>query len=150
RVVVVPSAPGDRTLLAIGDALDPLEYAIVGTARDAMRAIVEGGHYGRVHRRRAEEFVAAYGPKVVRGVFRASAAAPPYLFYAHVDRAHEAALLAMADGALRGHRGFPLLIGLADTVAGHTFRPEAMLGLVRTAYAGQDQPYRYLTERETR
>ena len=94
--------------------------------------------------------MAAYGGKVVRGVYRASAAAPAYVFYAHADRAHEAALLAMADAALQEHRGFPLLIDLADTVAGHTFSADAMLGLVRTAYAGQGRPWRYLTERETR
>lgn len=150
RFVFIPSAPSDRALLTIGDALHPLEYAIVDTAHDAMQAIVDNGHYGAIHRRRAQDFVAGYGPKIARGVFRASAAAPPYIFYAHVDRAHEAALVAMADATLQEHRGFPLLIALADTIAGHTFSADAMLGLVRTAYADQAQPYRYLTERETR
>lgn len=150
RFVFVPSAPADRALLTIGDTLGPLEYAIIDTAQDAMRAIVEGGHYGQKYRQLAQEFVAAYGPRIVRGVFRASAVAPAYVFYAHADRAHEAALLAMADAALQEHRGFPLLIDLADAVAGHTFSAEALRGLVRTAYAGQDQPWRYLTERETR
>lgn len=150
RFVFVPSAPADRVLLTIGDALGPLEYAIVDTARDAMGAIVEGGHYGQKYRHLAREFVAAYGPRIARGVFRASAVAPAYVFYAHAERAHEAALLAMADAALQEHRGFPLLIDLADIVAGHTFSAEAVRGLVRTAYARQDEPWRHLTERETR
>jgi hypothetical protein len=150
RWVFVPSAPADRALLTIGDALGPLEYAIVDTAQEAMRAIVDHGHYGKVYYDRAAAFVAEYGPKIVRGVFRASEAAPPYLFYAHAERAHEAALLAMADAALQEHRGFPLLIDLADTVAGHTFSPGATLGLVRAAYADGGEPYRHLTERETR
>ncbi|HEX5502536.1 MAG TPA: hypothetical protein VFW96_07920 [Thermomicrobiales bacterium] len=150
RFVFVPSAPADRALLTIGDALNPLEYAIVDTAEEAMRRIVERGHYGQRYRRLAEEFVAAYGPRVVRGVFRASAAAPAYLFYAHAERAHEAALLALADAALQEHRGFPMLIDLADRVAGRTFSADATLGLVRAAYAARGQPYRYLTERETR
>lgn len=150
RFVFVPSAPSDRALLTIGDALNPLEYAIIDTGQDAMRTVVDNGHYGKKYRQQAQEFVAAYGPKIARGVFRASAAAPPYIFYSHVERAHEAAMIAMADAALQEHRGFPLLIDLADTVAGHTFSASAMLGMVRSAYAERNEPYRYLTERETR
>ena len=150
RFVFVPSAPADRTLLTIGDALNPLEYAIVDTARDAMRAIVEGGHYGKRYRRLAEEVVAAYGEKVVRGVFRASAAAPAYLFYAHADRAHEAALLAMADAALQEHRGFPLLIDLADRVCRSVYGGGSLGELAASAYAAAGAPFRFQSERATR
>jgi hypothetical protein len=150
RFIFVPSNPRDRLLRTIGDALNPLEYAIVDTVERGLARIVEAGHYGAGQARLVRDFVGECGPRVVRGVFRAAGGAPPYVFYAHVARAHEAALVAMADAALQEHRGFPLLIDLADIVSRHAFSADATLGLVRSAYAAHGEPYRFLAERETR
>lgn len=150
KFVFVPSVPRERGLLTIGHALRPLEYAIVDTWRDRMESIVEGGHYDKKYRALAREFVATCGPQVVVGLYRVSAAAPPQLFYAHAEHAHEAALIAMADGTLQGHRGFPTLIDLADTVCRTTFGAGEFLDSVRLAYTDAGRPYEYLGERETR
>src|SRR5207249_2535062 len=45
KFVYVASEPGDRLLLTIGQALHPLEYAIVGTLKEMIDKTVEHGHY---------------------------------------------------------------------------------------------------------
>jgi hypothetical protein len=150
KFVFVPSAPSDRRLLTLGHALYPLEYAIVQTAEQSMLSVVEKGHYSREWRRKAEEFCKAVGPQVVLGVYRASAASPPYLFYSHIDHIHEAALIVMADSVLQQHRGFPMLIDLADRICHTTFGNDIFNSAVQMAYAGAGAPFRFLNERQTR
>jgi len=149
RWVFVPSAPANRVLLTLGHALYPLEYAIVDTPLQTMRDIVEG-HLPTGLKREARAFVEEVGPQIVIGIYRASGTAPPYLFYAHRDYAHEAALIVMADSVLQEHRGFPMLIDLADTICRSTFGPESFNVAIRQAYTEAGVPFRYLGERETR
>jgi hypothetical protein len=85
----------------------------------------------------------------VIGVFRASAVAPPHLFYAHADQAHFAAHIALADSLFEEHRGFPLLLRLADHVCTAVFGG-SLDYLTQTAYASAGEPWRYTTERTTR
>ena len=150
KFVFVPSAPGERGLLTIGHALRPLEYVIFDTMTKRMTKIVEGGHYDKEYRRKVRALVAEVGPQLLLGIYRASAAAPPQLFYAHRDHADQAALIALADSVLQEHRGFPMLIDLADTVCRTTFGAGDFMDSVRLAYTEAGQPYRYLGERETR
>jgi hypothetical protein len=150
RFVYVPSAPGERVLLTIGNALRPLEFAVVETAERRMWPVIDKGHLRGRHRKRAEDFFAAAGPKILVGVYRTSKDVPPQIFYAHADHVHEAALIAMADSVLQSHRGFPMLIDLADTVCRSTFGAEAFNSTVQSAYAQAGNPLRYLSERETR
>jgi hypothetical protein len=97
-----------------------------------------------------DSFAHEVGPEVIRGAFRASALAPAHLFYAHRELAHQAALIAMADGALQEHRGFPMLIDLADTVCATTFDAGSFVSSIQAAYARAGAPHRYFTERQTR
>jgi hypothetical protein len=153
RFVFVPSAPRKRHWLTIGNALRPLEFAIIQTLKPEIEKILETGHYGSTDnpvRREVKEFCAEVGDEVVIGLYRAWEAAPPYLFYAHKDHAEMAAHIALADSLLQEHRGFPLLIDLADTVCSVTFSAGSFTSLVRMAYANAGQPFRYLGERETR
>lgn len=157
RFLFVPSTIRDRVLLTIGDALHPLEYAVVDTAEERMRRVVASGHYERAKRpdgedwgKFADDFVSEAGPKIVLGIFRASRAAPPYPFFAHVDHVHEAAMIAMADASLQEHRGFPLLIDIADSVARSAFGADTFTEAIRSAYADVGEPLRHLGERETR
>jgi hypothetical protein len=150
KFIFVPSAAGERGLLTIGHALRPLEYAIVDTTTARMKEIVDRGHYGKEYKQLASDFVATVGPQLVVGIYRASAIGPPQIFYSHADHAHQAALVAMADGALQEHRGFPTLIDLADTVCRTTFGAGDFLDSVRLAYTDTGHPFRYLGERETR
>ena len=151
RWVFVSSAPADRVFLTLGDALRPLEFALVGTPLRNMRNITQG-HLpaGTGLKRAAQEFVEEVGSQIVTGLYRASAQAPARLFYAHRDYACEAALIAMADSVLQEHRGFPMLIDLADLVCRTTFGPDAFRNVIQQAYAEVGTPFRYLGERETR
>ncbi len=153
RFVFVPSAPSERMFLTIGQALRPLEFAIVDAMQERIERVAGGNYRGEEWQRLAgpvRDFAREVGPKVVVGIYRASTMAPPQLFYAHVDHAHEAALIAMADSVLQEHRGFPMLIDLAHTVCSSTFGTDAFNASTQLAYAEAGEPFRYLTERQTR
>lgn len=151
RWVFVTSAPSDRVLLTLGDALAPLEFALVSTPLQTMRNIT------RIHlperrklKQQTQEFVEEMGRQIVIGLYRASAQAPARLFYAHRDYAHLAAIIAIADSVLQEHRGFPMLIDLADTVCRTTFGSTTFNTMIQQAYTEAGAPFRYLGERETR
>lgn len=150
RWVFVPSAPKDQLLLTIGEALDPLEYAIIETSEVKMNQVVENHRYDPYHTRQVRDFVREVGPQVIRGVYRASRLAPPYVFYAHSQCAHEAALIALADSTMHEHRGFPMLIDLADRICASTFGAQALATQMEVQYAAQGVPFEYLPERYTR
>lgn len=163
KFVFVASEPADRVLLTIGQALRPCEYAIVKTLDEGMEKMVEGGHF-RMNTtvdntwdgeplkptdwiKRFRDRVAS---QVVVGVYRATRVAPAQVFYAHKDHAHYAAHVVLADSVLQEHRGFPLLIDLADHVCSAVVGGNAMGGLLASAYAEAKAPWRYLSERTTR
>ena len=163
KFVFVPSEPRDRLLATIGQALRPLEYAIVGTLKDQMWATVERGHFRWSHQsdlvwdgvtvtpeqwiRRFRDTVAA---RVVVGVYRATLPGPAHVFYAHEDHAHLAAHIALADSVLQEHRGFPMLIDLANGVCSRVFGPDTLAGPASVAYADAGVPWRYQSERMSR
>jgi hypothetical protein len=99
----------------------------------------EWGPLGRA----VNEFIKECGAKVVTGMYRASPMAPAQMFYAHVDHAHEAALIALADSVLQEHRGFPMLIDLADSLCSATFEADVFTASTQLAYAAAGEPYRY-------
>lgn len=152
RFVFVPSAPRKRHWLMIGNALKPMEYAIVQTLQPDIENMLDSGGYRDESgvRPLMKAFAKEIAPKIVVGLYRVWDAAPPYLFYAHVDNAEMAAHVAMADSLLQEHRGFPMLIDLADTVCSTTFGMDTFLPSIQTAYAEIGQPFQYLGERETR
>lgn len=166
KFVYVASEPSDRLLLTIGQALRPLEFAVVTTMEETIGRIVDGGHYrGLAEKLRvdttwdgqqltAEQWIKRFrdevAPKIVVGVYRATELAPAQMFYAHIDHADVAGRVVLADSILQAHRGFPLLIDLADHVCSGVFGSDTMSGPVSTAYADVDAPWRYLSERATR
>jgi hypothetical protein len=118
-----------------------------------LERIVEQGHYRGEWEAllpRVKQFVSGVGPQIAVGLYRASDMAPAQLFYAHIEYAHEAALIALADSALQEHRGFPMLIDLADTVCRATFGTDSFTASAQLAYVEAGEPFRYLTERQTR
>jgi hypothetical protein len=163
KFVFVASEPRDRALLTIGQALRPLEYAVVGTLKEMIDKTVERGHY-RMHisvdsrwdgvRLGPEEWIKKFrdvvAPQVVVGIYRATKLAPAQVFYAHLDHADIAGHIALADSVLQEHRGFPMLIDLADNVCRGVFGGDALTGPVATAYADAGAPWRYSSERTTR
>ena len=88
--------------------------------------------------------------KVAVGVYRASEVAPARVFYASVDRAHKAARIVLADSLLQPHRGFPMLIDVADHVCTATMGPDTLAGPIQAAYTLAGVPLRHLGERRTR
>jgi hypothetical protein len=153
RFVFVPSSTSARELLTIGNALQPLEYAIVDTNEDTLSRIAEGHYRGEgwgEYKKPVEEFVKECGRRVVVGLYRASRLCQAQMFYAHVEHAHEAALIAMADSVLQEHRGFPMLIDLADGVCRASFGASTFAASTQLAYAEIGEPFRYLAERRSR
>lgn len=151
RFVFLPSAPRERALLTIGQALNPLEFAIVDSMESRLQRLVDtSSYYPRTRELQAERFATEVGSKMVIGLYRVSEAAPAMIFYAHVDHAAEAALIAMADSALMSHRGFPLLIDVADRFCQSTFGAETLRSAAQEAYADAGVPFRYMAEREGR
>jgi hypothetical protein len=153
RFVFVPSATTARELLTIGNALEPLEYAIVDTNENNLRKIAGGGYRGEAWGpagREVRKFVEDCGKKIAVGMFRASRLAPCQMFYTHVDHVHEGALIAMADSVLQEHRGFPMLIDLADGLCRSTFGADTFAASAQLAYCEAGVPFRYMAERKTR
>jgi len=150
RFVFIPSAPGERGLLTIGNALLPGEYVVINTIESVIERIVERGHYAARHKESAIQFVRDCGPHVMYGLYCASEHSPPYMFYGHREHIHMAARIAIADSILRPARGFPMLIDVADVTCKSTFGAAGFLGLIHDAYAQAGIPMRYFGERETR
>jgi hypothetical protein len=150
RFVFVPSAPGERGLLTIGNALSAGEYVILNTLEDVIERVVERGHYAGRYKNQAMDFVRECGPKVLYGLYRASEQSPPYMFYGHRDHIHVASRIAIADSILRPARGFPMLIDVADVTCRSAFGATGFMGLVHDAYAQAGASLRYFSERETR
>jgi hypothetical protein len=164
KFLFVASEPSDRLLLSIGQALYPLEYAIVGTLKDTIYKTVENGHYQmkvtvdmtwdgkklpspETWIKRFRDEIAS---QIAIGVYRATAVSPPQVFYTHIDQFEIAAHIAIADSILQYHRGFPMLIDLADHVCTNVFGKETLYGPVASAYSDLGAPWRYLSERSTR
>ncbi len=163
RFVHVASEPGDRRLLTLGQALRPLEYLIVGTLDEritgfvddvwfATRPTVDDRWDGK--RLPPEKWVMRFrdevASQVLVGVYRASALAPPQVFYAHRDHFEVAARVAIADSVLLPERGFPLLIDLADRACHAVYGGGGLREMANAAYARAGAPFRYASERVNR
>jgi hypothetical protein len=163
RFVYVPSAPRHRLLQSLGHALLPLEYAIVQWLNDYLEPVFAHGQWaGRTtvdttadgRRLTTTEWIQRFRDQitaqVVVGIYRATPAARAQVFYAHRDLAHVAARIALADSVLQWHRGFPLLLDLADHTCATLFGGQVLRDTVSTAYAAAGAPWEYFAERATR
>lgn len=141
RFVYLPRGSSSRLLQTIGDALAPLEFAIVEDVSEYMGRVIEAGHYGtgkfQDAKRELDAFHAAAATSIVAGVFRVSPHGPSQIFYAHADFAGEAAIVAMADAILVEPRGFPMLLDLAGGICRELFPPDAILRPAAALYARQ-------------
>ncbi len=135
RWVFVPEKLSNRALLTVANALRPGELAVFQTGKPAVEAIIETANYAAGYRKKVEAFATKLGAATVVGGFRATRYSPPQLFVAHADRAVEAGILAMADGGLNPHRGFPLALELAGLGARTGLGLDAFRGVVEAAYA---------------
>ena len=147
RYVFVPHRTQKRHLLMIGNALRPREYALVHTLQPDIRNLIDRGHYRDENgvRPAMECFHSEVAPRIVVGVYRVWEGAPPYIFFAPAENAHMAAHVVIADAMLQEHKGFPMLIDLADTVCRTTFGVDSLVPTVQTAYARSGEPLRPLS-----
>lgn len=139
--IFVPTR-GHRSLLTIGRALAPLEFAVVHKLRTYISEMVDAGHL-RGHRlQRAKAFVASAGEAVAVGVFRASSHAPPYVFYAPAEEGlcAQAAAIALANAVIQEHRGYPMLLDMAKQFCTAAFSREEFLGPIEAAYVARNEP----------
>lgn len=154
KFVYIANRISARDLVTIGNALPPLHYAIIDTNEGMLNKILLRGHYrGPIWGPLGDavrDFVNECGSKIILGLYRASTFSPCQVFYAHIDYAHEAALIAMADSVLQEHRGFPMLIDLADGLCSTLFGPDIFSASIQMAYAEANEPFRYMAERKTR
>lgn len=141
RFVFLPKRAQDSALLTIGQALAPLEYAVIDTIGDQIEAIERTGHYDDYQREVIARFRQDVGEVVLRGVFRASSMGPPQLFYAHRDHVHGAALIAIADSVLQEQRSYPILLDLARMVCETTFGIDSFAPQLRVAYTDAGAPW---------
>jgi hypothetical protein len=146
KFVFVSPNTRHRGLLTVGNALGPLEFAVIWPLRSEIENVVETGHLRGAQRRIAQDFVADAGREVVMGVLRVSKWAPPRVFYAPAQRelCAQAATIAMADAVLQEHRGYPLLLDMAHQHCESAFGREDFEGPIRAAYAARGASIAYL------
>lgn len=159
KVLFVPSDLADRGPKTIAAALRPGEYAILLDCRDQIDRYLakdtesaynrSSGPY-REARKALEKLRDEVACHVILGVYKATALSPGHIFYAHVEHAHEAALIALADSVLRENRGFPNLIDLADTMCCTIFDNASISANVTAALARANTPFAFLGERSSR
>lgn len=163
KFVYVASEPGDRNYLTFGQPLRPLEYLILGTLDERIEDFVKGIHFAHRptvddrwdgERLRPEAWVSRFrdevASQVLVGVFRASALAPPQVFYAHREHFELAAAIAIADSVLLPGRGFPMLIDLADRACKSVYGGGSLRDVSDTAYARSGAAFRFTSERAHR
>jgi hypothetical protein len=162
KFIFVAREPRDRMLMTIGQALQPLEFAIVGTLDEQVEHWLHQDRFKVNVTKRVSwdgdsltpaewipRFIKRVASQIVVGVFRATRLAPAQLFYAHVDHADVAGNIAIADSVLQEHRGFPMLADMARNVCDSVFS-SSLEGLAETAYAAAGVPWRYFSGRSSR
>jgi hypothetical protein len=159
KFVFVAGEPRERMLLTIGQALRPMEYAIVGTLdewlydwfdqlrfRVGVNDALEWDGESVSATEWIPRFINRVASQVVVGVFRATQLAPAQLFYAHVDHAPLAAHIVLADSVLQEGRGFPLLLDLAQRTCRSIYGGGNLAEIATAAYGAAGVGSRYSCE----
>ena len=147
RWVFLPTPWSNRALSTLANALDDGQLAIFQKGKSSLDEIVSRGHIPSGYHRRIEDFANQLGEVMVIGGFRATPNASGQVFVAHADHALTAGVLAMADAALQPHRGFPLLLDLAEKHAKFALGLDEFHGVVESAYAKVGAGSLYAKER---
>lgn len=163
KFVYVSSEGADREYLTLGQALRPLEYLVVGTLADKIERFVDSVEFTTKPTVDTDwdgeslsptdwviRFRDRVASQVVFGVYRASALAPPQVFYAHRDHFELAAAIAVADSVLLPQRGFPMLIDLADRTCKGVYGGGSLREMAETAYTRAGVGVRFGSERANR
>ena len=153
KFLFVSSDTTEQHIKTIGDALEPLEYAIISDCEDYLKRIAEGhfrGEWAQARDQELSRFINDVKTQVLIGTYRATPFAPAQVFYAHRDFVHEAARIAIADSVHLDHRGFPMLIEMADNMCRTYFGAQTIERPTFAAFGGTEAPFRHLGERSNR
>jgi hypothetical protein len=161
KFVFVASEPRDRLLQTIGQALRPMEYAVMGTLDDRLGTWLHQARFkvGVTTKLAWDQdsispaewiprFIERVASKVVIGLFRTTLLAPAQVFYAHEDHSEIAAHIAIADSMLR-EQGTPLLLQMAQHTCNAVFG-DSLEALAEQAYAAAGAHNRYFSGRSHR
>jgi hypothetical protein len=158
RFLFVASEPRDRLYHTIGQALRPMEYAILDTLNHRLGSWLRQKRFKIGISRKVlwdEEwvspaewiprFIDLVASKIVVGLFRPTLLAPAQLFYAHVDHSEIAAHIALADSMLKAD-GNSLLLEMAQRLYTSMFG-ENLEALAESAYAATGAYHRLFGRR---
>jgi hypothetical protein len=161
KFVFIASEPRDVLLHTFGQALRPMEYAIIGTLDDRLRTWLHQARFkigvstelawDEERIRPAEwipRFIERVASKVVVGLFRTTLMAPGQIFYAHEDHSEIAAHIAIADSMLR-EQGTPMLLEAANHLCNSVYG-DSLAALVEQGYVAAGAHHRYFSGRSHR
>jgi hypothetical protein len=161
KFVFIASEPRDALLHTFGQALRPMEYAIMGTLDDRLRAwlhqerfkigVTTKLQWDRETIRPADwipRFIKTVASKVIVGLFRTTLMAPAQVFYAHEDHSEIAAHIAIADSMLR-EQGTPMLLQAANHLCNAVYG-DSLAALVEQGYVAAGAHHRYFAGRSRR
>jgi hypothetical protein len=162
KFVFVAEQSRKLDLLTIGQALHPMEFAIVRTLDEEVEDWLHQRRYsagvspGLVWDNDVippvqwiPRFIERVASKIVVGLFRATEVAPAQTFYAHLDHADLAAHIVLADSLLQQHRGVPMLADIARHVCIGVFS-DSLESIAANAYAAAGVPWRYFNGQSKR
>ena len=161
KFVFVAAEPRDRLLMTLGQALRPMEYAIIGTLDERLDTWLHQERFkmGVAARLKWDDeainasewiprFIERVASKVVVGLYRTTVMAPAQTFYAHVDHSEIAAHIVLADSMLRV-QGSPLLVEMARHVCASVFG-DSLEALAESAYAAAGAQHRFFSGQSQR
>jgi hypothetical protein len=161
KFVFIASEPRDVLLNTFGQALRPMEYAVMGTLDDRLRAWFHQDRFKiGVSTMLAwdddtiapadwlRRFVDRVASKVVVGLFRTTLMAPAQVFYAHEDHSEIAAHIAIADSMLQ-EQGTPLLLKAANHQCNAVYG-DSLAALVEQGYVAAGAHHRFYSGRSHR
>lgn len=158
KFVFVAGEPKERMIKTIGQALRPLEYAIIGTLDERLETWLHQERFKiGVSKRLAWDdedvtpaewiprVIERVASKIIVGLFRPTLLAPAQQFYAHVDHSDIAAHIVLADSMLK-EQGTSMLLEMAHRVCATVFG-ESLEALAESAYVAAGAHNRFLNGR---
>lgn len=155
KFVFVAGEPREALFRTIGQALRPMEYAIIGTLDERLDSWLHQERFkiGVSTRLLWDEelitpaewiprVIERVASKIVMGLFRPTILAPAQSFYAHIDHSDIAGHIALGDSMLKEH-GTSMLIEMAHNVCASVFG-DSLEALAEAAYVAAGAYNRFL------
>jgi hypothetical protein len=155
KFVFLAGEPREALFRTIGQALRPMEYAIICTLDERLDSWLRQERFKIGVSRRlmwdnesitpaewVQRVIHEVSSKIVVGLFRPTILAPAQTFYAHVDHSDVAAHIALADSVLK-EQGTSMLLEMAHRVCASVFG-DSLEALAEAAYVSAGAHNRFL------